>query len=112
MLERAAELSHDRIDARRLKRRGNVANPLLIEPLLNDPSLRKTNFVMIHGGWPYTREITPLLTKPNAYVDFSEQTAFNAPHDIAEVLRGWLAYNPEKVLFATDAYPGWRTGAV
>jgi uncharacterized protein len=89
------------------------ANPLLLEPLLNDPSLRKTNFVMIHGGWPYTREITPLLTKPNAYLDFSEQTAFNTPHDIAEVLRGWLAYVPEKVLFATDAYPesaelGWE----
>jgi predicted TIM-barrel fold metal-dependent hydrolase len=93
----------------------NVAwsNPLLLEPLLNDPSLRKTNFVLIHGGWPFTRETTPLLTKPNAYVDFSEQTAFNAPHDIAEVLRAWLAYNPEKVLFATDAYPesevlGWE----
>jgi hypothetical protein len=82
------------------------ANPLLLEPLLNDPSLRKTNFVMIHGGWPYTREITPLLTKPNAYLDFSEQTAFNSPHDVAEVLRAWLAYVPEKVLFATDAYPG------
>jgi predicted TIM-barrel fold metal-dependent hydrolase len=89
------------------------ANPMLLEPLLDDPSLRKTNFVMIHGGWPYTREITPLLTKPNAYVDFSEQTAFNTAHDVAEVLRSWLAYNPEKVLFATDAYPeypelGWE----
>ena len=68
---------------------------------------------MIHGGWPYTHEITPLLTKPNAYVDYSEQTAFNAPHDVAEVLRAWLAYEPEKVLFATDAYPesaelGWE----
>ncbi|MCX5766667.1 MAG: amidohydrolase family protein [Gemmatimonadetes bacterium] len=89
------------------------ANPLLLEPLLNDPTLRKTNFVMIHGGWPYTHEITPLLTKPNAYVDYSEQTAFNAPHDVAEVLRSWLAYEPEKVLFATDAYPesaelGWE----
>jgi uncharacterized protein len=89
------------------------ADPLLIEPLVNDPTLRKTNFVMLHGGWPYTRELTPLLTKPNAYVDFSEQTAFNTPHDVAEVLRGWLAYVPEKVLFATDAYPaspelGWE----
>ena len=37
------------------------ANPMLLEPLLDDPTLRKTNFVMIHGGWPYTREITPLL---------------------------------------------------
>ncbi|MEP6492214.1 MAG: amidohydrolase family protein [bacterium] len=89
------------------------ANPLLLEPLLNDQSLRKTNFVMVHGGWPFTREMTPLLTKPNAYVDISEQTAFNAPHDVAEVLRAWLAYNPEKVMFATDAYPssaeiGWE----
>ena len=86
---------------------------MLLEPLLDDPTLRKTNFVMIHGGWPYTREITPLLTKPNAYLDFSEQTAFNTPHDVAQVLRAWLAYVPEKVLFATDAYPefdelGWE----
>lgn len=89
------------------------SNPLLLEPLLNDHTLRKTIFVMVHGGWPFTRELTPLLTKPNAYLDFSEQTSFNTPHDIAEVLRGWLAYVPEKVLFATDAYPaspqnGWE----
>jgi predicted TIM-barrel fold metal-dependent hydrolase len=89
------------------------ANPLLLEPLLVDPALRKTTFVMIHGGWPFTREVTAMLTKPNAYVDFSEQTQFNTPHDTAEVLRGWLAYVPEKVMFATDAYPasaelGWE----
>jgi predicted TIM-barrel fold metal-dependent hydrolase len=89
------------------------ANPMLLEPLLNDPTLRKTNFVMIHGGWPWTREITPLLTKPNAYVDYSEQLSFDTPHNVAEALRGWLAYVPEKVLFATDAYAfsaelGWE----
>jgi hypothetical protein len=96
----------------------NVAgtNPLLLEPLLDDPSLRKTNFVMIHGGWPFTREITPLLTKPNAYVDISEQTAFNSPHAVAQVIREWLEYVPEKVMFATDAYPssaelGWEEAA-
>ncbi|MBI3790954.1 MAG: amidohydrolase family protein [Gemmatimonadetes bacterium] len=93
------------------------ANPLLLEPLLNDPTLRKTTFVMIHGGWPWTREITPLLTKPNAYVDYSEQLSFDTPHNVAEALRGWLAYVPEKVLFATDAYPfsaelGWEEAGV
>src|SRR5206468_3617354 len=46
-------------------------NPLLMEPLLNDPSLRKTNFVFVHGSWPFEHELTALLTKPNAYVDFS-----------------------------------------
>jgi predicted TIM-barrel fold metal-dependent hydrolase len=40
-------------------------NPLLLEPLFNDPQLRKTNFVLLHGGWPYVREIAALLQKPN-----------------------------------------------
>jgi predicted TIM-barrel fold metal-dependent hydrolase len=93
----------------------NVAgvNPLLLEPLLDDPSLRNVNFVLIHGGWPFIEEVTPLLTKPNAYVDFSEQTAFTSARSVSEVLRRWLEYVPEKVLFATDAYPqskelGWE----
>jgi predicted TIM-barrel fold metal-dependent hydrolase len=88
-------------------------NPLLLEPLLDDPTLRNVNVVMIHGGWPFTAEITPLLTKPNAYVDFSEQTTFSSARSVSEVLRRWLEYVPEKVLFATDAYPeskemGWE----
>ncbi|HYL34726.1 MAG TPA: amidohydrolase family protein [Bryobacteraceae bacterium] len=81
------------------------ANPLLLETLLNDPKLRKTNFVMLHGGWPFTREIAALLSKPNAYADFSEQTFMNYPRAVSGVIREWLEYAPEKVLFATDAYP-------
>jgi uncharacterized protein len=89
-------------------------NPMLLEPLFNDPALRKTNFVMLHGGWPFGRQITALLTKPNAYLDFSEQTFMNYPRDVSESIRAWLEYVPEKVLFATDAYPfappdmGWE----
>jgi uncharacterized protein len=81
------------------------ANPMLLESVLNDPTLRKTNFVMIHGGWPFTREVAALLSKPNAYADFSEQTFMNYPRAVAQVIREWLEYAPEKVLFATDAYP-------
>ncbi len=89
------------------------ANPLLLEPLFNDPSLRKTNFVMVHGGWPFTREITALLTKPNVYLDFSQQTLLNEPREVSAAIRAWLEYVPEKVLFGTDAYPysaemGWE----
>jgi predicted TIM-barrel fold metal-dependent hydrolase len=89
------------------------ANPLNLEPVLNDPSLRKTKFVMVHGGWPFTREITPLLEKPNAYLDFSAQSLLLSPPTLAGILREWLEHVPEKVMFATDAYPysnemGWE----
>jgi uncharacterized protein len=90
------------------------SNPMLLEPLFNDPALRKTNFVILHGGWPFTRLETALLTKPNAYLDFSAQTFMNYPHDTAAAIRAWLEYVPEKVMYATDAYPfappdnGWE----
>jgi predicted TIM-barrel fold metal-dependent hydrolase len=89
------------------------ANPLNLEPLFDDPALRKTKFVMVHGGWPFTREIGALLTKPNAYLDFSGQGLILSPAVLAGILREWLEYVPEKILFATDAYPysnemGWE----
>ena len=93
------------------------SNPMLLEPLFNDPALRKTNFVMLHGGWPFAQQETALLTKPNVYLDFSLQTLVNGSRDAAESLRGWLAYVPEQVFFATDAYPyappeiGWEETA-
>ncbi len=93
------------------------SNPMLLEPLFNDPALRKTNFVMLHGGWPFAHQETALLTKPNAYLDFSAQTFMNEPHDTAAAIRAWLEYVPEKVMYATDAYPfappdnGWEEAA-
>jgi predicted TIM-barrel fold metal-dependent hydrolase len=89
------------------------ANPLNLESVLDDPDLRKTKFVMLHGGWPFIGEITALLTKPNAYLDFSAQDLALPPAALAHTLREWLEFVPEKVLFATDAYPyipemGWE----
>jgi predicted TIM-barrel fold metal-dependent hydrolase len=91
-------------------------NPMLLEPLFNDPSLRKTNFVLVHGGWPFAQQVTALPTKPNVYADFSAQTLVNPPQQVASVLRSWLEYTPEKVFFGTDAYPytqemGWEESA-
>ena len=89
------------------------ANPLRLESVFDDPKLRAANFAMLHGGWPFTREVTALLSKPNVYADFSEQTFMNYPRAVSQVIRDWLEYAPEKVLFATDAYPfseemGWE----
>jgi predicted TIM-barrel fold metal-dependent hydrolase len=89
------------------------ANPLNLEPVLDDPALRKTNFVMVHGGWPFTREINALLQKPNAYLDFSAQSLLLTPATLAVTIREWLEHQPEKIMFGTDAYPysnelGWE----
>ena len=81
------------------------AQPLLLEPLFNDPALRKVKFVLVHGGWPFTRDVTPLLEKPNVYVDFSAQSFAEYPRRLSATLREWLEHVPEKVLYGTDAYP-------
>jgi len=81
-------------------------NPLLLEPVFNDLSLSKTNFVMIHGGWPFTKEAASLLAKANVYADFSAQTFLISPRKLSEVLRDWLELYPEHVLFGTDLFPG------
>jgi hypothetical protein len=88
-------------------------NPLLLEPLFNDPTLRKTNFVLLHGGWPYVREAGALLQKPNVFLDFSQESLSFPPRTLAGWLREWLETYPEKVLFGTDGYPysdamGWE----
>jgi uncharacterized protein len=80
------------------------SNPLLLENAFNDPSLRKTNFVIIHGGYPFTKETAGLLSKPNVYADFSAQTFLIYPRELSEVLRNWLEAYPDKVLFGTDAF--------
>jgi uncharacterized protein len=83
------------------------SNPTQLESVLDDVSLRKTNFVLIHGGsGPYTHETSFLLGKPNVYADFSEQDALLPPHALAAVIREWLEWFPEKVLYGTDLAPG------
>ncbi|HEY4304734.1 MAG TPA: amidohydrolase family protein [Gemmatimonadaceae bacterium] len=86
------------------------ANPLLLEPILDDASLRGTKFVLLHGGaGPFSKEIAPLLMKPNVYTDFSEQTWLLPTRELAASIRYWLEWYPEKVLFGTDLSPGTAT---
>jgi hypothetical protein len=88
-------------------------NPMNMEPLFNDPALRHTNFVMLHGGWPFVHETGALLQKPNVYLDISEQALVIPAPTLATWLREWLELFPDKVLFGTDGYPysaylGWE----
>jgi predicted TIM-barrel fold metal-dependent hydrolase len=91
------------------------SNPLLLESAFNDPVLRKTNFVIVHGGYPFTKHTASLMSKSNVYADFSGLTFLLYPRALSEVLRNWLEFYPDKVLFGTDAFAltpevGWEEG--
>jgi hypothetical protein len=92
------------------------ADPLLMESVFNDPGLRQTEFVIVHGGGVYSVHAGAMLWKPNVYVDTSIMTLAYTPAKLAEVLRGWLTQYPEKVLFGSDASSfgpdlGWELAA-
>lgn len=80
------------------------ASPFRLEPVLNDPKLRQTKFVLVHGGSPFAQQTRMLLYKPNVYADFSAQTFLLSTRELSGVLRSWLEFVPEKVLFGTDAF--------
>jgi predicted TIM-barrel fold metal-dependent hydrolase len=92
------------------------ANPLLLESVINDPALRKTNFILVHGGWPATAQMASLLSKPNVWTDVSFLALTLSPRALSEMMRRWLELYPEKVLFGTDAFVaspevGWEETA-
>lgn len=86
------------------KIRPNASNELRLRYPFNDPSLRKTNFVVVHGAYPFTKEMRSLMSKANVYADFSAQTFLLYPRELSEVLRNWLEAFPDKILFGTDAF--------
>ena len=92
------------------------SDPLLLEPVFNDPTLRGTNFVIVHGGGVFADHAGTLLMKPNVYVDFSIMPLIYTPNRLARILRDWLAQFPGKVLFGSDAFgngpdAGWEVAA-
>ena len=80
------------------------ANPGFLENAINSRPLRDTKFVLLHGGWPFHSLTQAMIDKPNTYADFSAQTFYLTTHAMSEILRDWLSWHPEKVLFGSDAY--------
>jgi hypothetical protein len=92
------------------------SDPILLEPVFNDPTLRNTNFVLVHGGGVHANHTEAMLWKPNVYADISALTRLWPAAKLAAVLKNWLRAYPEKVLFGTDASSfgpglGWELGA-
>jgi predicted TIM-barrel fold metal-dependent hydrolase len=92
------------------------SDPLLLESAFNDPTLRGTNFVIVHGGGVFAPHAGAMLWKPNVYLDTSALILIYPPAKLAQVFEDWLSQFPEKVLFGSDASAfgpdiGWDTAA-
>ena len=85
--------------------RDENADPFQMESLFNDPTLRRTEFVMLHGAWPFAREAAALILKPNVYLDFSGFAYLTYPTEAAKAIRLYLEAAPQKVLYGSDASP-------
>ena len=84
-----------------------------LEDVLADPKFFATPIVLIHGGFPWHEIAIYLALKPNVWVDISARGFIDPVPDFADVLRKYLLFAPEKVLFGTDAasYPSMPGGA-
>jgi uncharacterized protein len=79
------------------------SDPMLLVSAFNDPSLRSTDFVMLHGGTPFNRHVITLLVKPNVFVDTSLLEFWFSPAELAQIMRPWLETMPEHILYGSDA---------
>jgi uncharacterized protein len=82
--------------------KGNVMN---LENIVKDPRYLETTFVLLHGGYPYFRQVIWLASMKNVYLDTSEIEVLLYPSELKQVLKLWLETYPEKITFGTDAYP-------
>ncbi len=92
------------------------SDPLLLESVFNDASLRKTSFVILHGGGIFASHAGAMIAKPNVFVDTSIMPLIYTPKHLASILGDWLSAFPEHVLFGSDAFAngpdaGWEIAA-
>jgi hypothetical protein len=83
-------------------KQGNVLN---LENVLRDPRYKQITFVLLHGGWPYYKEAALLTAVKNVYLDTSLQSELLYPSQFKNVLKELLTLFPDKMMFASDAFP-------
>jgi uncharacterized protein len=87
-------------------------NPLNLENVLRDPRYAKVNFVLIHGGYPYTLDMIWLTAAKNVYTDSSLMGYYVYPSELKNILKQWISLFPERMMFGSDAFPfGEAVGA-
>ena len=70
-----------------------------LEPVLTDVHYFGTQFVLIHGGMPFTEHAAYLALKPHVWFDISAMPFLYTVPDLAAVLRKAIVKAPGKVLF-------------
>ncbi len=81
------------------------SDPVNLDRLTTEPAMRDTQFVILHGGWPFTAHTAAMMLKPNVWGEFSAQTLLNSTHELTANLRRWLETAPQKVLYGSDSGP-------
>jgi uncharacterized protein len=74
-----------------------------LEDVLADPSFFETPIVLIHGGAPWYEVASYLALKPNVWIDISALGFLRPVPELANILRQYFLFAPDKVLFGTDA---------
>ena len=82
------------------------AAPHLLDSMFGDSTLRKTNFIIVHAGWPKIDETLLQLKKPNVYADISMMDQLADSNALSAALKSFLKAEPEKIMFGTDAFDG------
>lgn len=80
-------------------------NPLNLENVVRDPRYSKVKFVLIHGGYPYTLDMIWMTAAKNVYTDSSLMGYYVYPSELKNILKQWISLFPEKIMFASDAFP-------
>src|ERR1700732_3381204 len=80
-------------------------NPLNLENVLRDPRYSNVNFVLIHGGYPYTLDMIWLTAAKNVYTDSSLMGYYVYPSELKSILKQWISLYPDKIMFGSDAFP-------
>ena len=78
-------------------------NPVHLTPILQNRRFKKVRFALLHGGYPYTSEMTVLAKSfPNVYLDFS-WVPLLSPSVCRRCLNEWLDLVPvSKLMHGSD----------
>ena len=82
-----------------------LSNPLHLRRILEDPRWRKVPVVLLHGGYPFTREAGYLASVyPQVHVDAGLSVPFLSASGMRALLQQLLELAPTtKIMFSSDA---------